>query len=370
MSASVDPDTPARAETDEPEVLSAVEHGVGSLTLNRPRAMNALTQEMIDLLLAALTTWADDEAVRVVVLTGAGDRGLCAGGDLSALYRDAHAGDGSVGRRFWTTEYRLDALIADYPKPVVAVMDGVVLGGGIGVSAHASHRIVTETSSMGMPEVGIGFTPDVGGTRLLARAPGELGTHLALTGTPMRAGDALVAGFADHYVERAAVPALLHALATERVDGAIASVASAPPDSALAAERSWIDPCYAGDDLAAILRRLETSDVEAAHEAARTIRAKSPTSCALALRALRQAATADSLAETLRTDYRLAVRLHAGHDFIEGIRAQIIDKDRSPHWRPDRIEDLNPAEIDRHFAPLDDDLTLTDPAGHRSQEDA
>lgn len=334
--------------TDEPSLLVSTEGHLGRLVLNRPKAINALTHEMVGLLHDALDAWRDDDSVQAVLLTGAGDRGLCAGGDIVSLYHDARA-DCTEGPAFWRDEYLLDIAIAEYPKPVVAVLDGIVLGGGIGISAHASHRVVTERSSIGMPEVGIGFLPDVGGAMLLARAPGELGTHLALTAGSVDAGNALAIGMADHFVTSDRIDDLASALATTDVDSAIVQVATDAPEASLLAEREWIDAAYAGDDLAEIAARLDAEHPDAA----KRVRRSCPTSCAVALRALRNAAGFD-LRQTLDQDLRLAIRLQARPDFVEGVRAQVIDKDRNPQWDPPTIETLDHTAVDDCFASLGD----------------
>ncbi len=344
----------SEVETGTDEVRAAVRGRVGHLELNRPRALNALTYAMVDAIAATLEAWRDDARVETVLLTGAGERGFCAGGDILALYEDAKQGDCTMGPAFWADEYRLDVAIAEYPKPVVAVMDGLVLGGGIGLSAHASHRVVTERSKVGMPEVGIGFLPDVGGTWLLSHAPGELGTHLALTGGSVGAGDALALGLADSFVRSDSLAALTAALGDRAPDDVLAELAEPAPASDLLGERSWIDAAYAGDDALEIVRRLEAGAEEAARTAAATIRSKSPTSCAVALAALRAAAGMSGLREALDAEYRAAVRLQRGPDFVEGVRAQIVDKDRNPRWTPARLEDLPPGTAADHLAPLGD----------------
>lgn len=331
------------------EVLFHRSGRLGHVELNRPQAINALTHQMVGLIHEQLDAWVDDPDVATVLITGAGDRGLCAGGDVVALYDDARTG-GDFGERFWRDEYHLDLAIADYPKPVVAVMDGIVLGGGIGISAHASHRVVTDRSSIGMPEVGIGLFPDVGGALLLAHAPGELGTHLALTAGSVGAGDAIAIGMADTYVPVDRVADLVTALASTDVDAALAAVSEPAPDAPLLDERSWIDAAYAGDDLAAIAGRLDDRP-----DAAKRLRRGSPTSCAVALRALRLARDLD-LRATLEQDLRLVVRLQHRADFVEGVRAQVIDKDRSPRWDPPTIEDVDPAAVASLFEPLDHPL--------------
>lgn len=315
---------------------------VGSVVLNRPKALNALTHEMVVAMLEQLGDWATDDTVTSVVLTGAGERGLCAGGDIVSLYRAATGGDPGAAARFWADEYRLDALIARYPKPFLAIMDGIVLGGGVGLSGHAAHRVVTERSSVGLPEVGIGFVPDVGSTWLLSRAPGELGTHVALTGQPVGAGDAILLGLADRFVPADRIPDLLATLE---------SVGDAPPPPAtLEQQRPWIDGAYAGDDATVILARLEDSESPEAQAAAATIRTKSPTAVAVTLAALRRSRELPTLEHVLDQDFRVSVHALAAPDFAEGVRAQVIDKDRAPRWDP--LEIPTPAEIEHYFEPV------------------
>jgi enoyl-CoA hydratase len=304
---------------------------------------------MINEIAAALADWANDDSVATVLITGAGERGLCAGGDVVGIYRSAQ-GAGDEAAAFWADEYALNATIAHYPKPYVAFMDGVVLGGGVGISAHGSVRVVTERTRLGMPEVGIGFTPDVGGTWLLSRAPGELGTHVALTGGTMTGADAIALGLADHFVSSSRLPELAAALQTEPADAAIARYAETPPPSALLSQREWIDAGYAGDDPSAIVERLAASPVEAARGAASTILTKSPTSVAVTLEALRRSRVASSLEEVLDQDYRVGLRFLEGTEIVEGIRAQVIDKDRAPRWNPPTLAGVSRADVERYFA--------------------
>jgi len=335
----------------EPTVLIKREGRVGHVVLNRPKAINALTHEMVTIIQSALDDWVGDPAVQTVVLTGSGERGLCAGGDIVSMYRDGVAG-GNESPVFWAAEYRLDATIAEFPKPFVAIMDGIVLGGGIGLSAHADVRVVTERSKLGMPETGIGFFPDVGGTYLLSRAPGELGTHLALTAGSVRAGDAIAVGLADWYVPSDRLPTLIASLATMTPSEALATVAEPAPDSPLLADQVWIDAAYEGDDAVKILAQLADSEVEAARETAVVLASKSPTSVKVTLRALRLAADLPTLREVLDQEYRLSVRFHGSHDFIEGVRAQVIDKDRNPQWSPPSIDDVADETVVAYFAGL------------------
>jgi enoyl-CoA hydratase len=322
---------------------------LGIVTLNRPKAVNALTLGMVTAILEQLTAWADDDAVGTVLVRGAGDRGLCAGGDIVAIYRDMVEGTGQAPE-FWTTEYRLNALISRYPKPYVAFMDGLVLGGGVGISAHGSVRIVTERTRTGMPETTIGFVPDVGGTLLLSRSPGESGTHAALTGAHLSGADALFLGLADHFVPSENLPALAEALEIATPDAAVGRFVQEPPASTLAAQREWIDAAYATDDAEEIVRRLRAAGGVAA-EAAATIEAKSPTAVKLTLASLRRVRGL-SLPEALAQEYRVGLRSLEGPDFREGIRAQVVDKDRNPQWKPASLAEVTPADVERYFAPL------------------
>ncbi|VXC33792.1 Enoyl-CoA hydratase/isomerase family protein [Arthrobacter sp. 9AX] len=335
------------------EVLFERRGRLGIATLNRPRAVNALTAGMVGALLDQLTAWADDDGVAMVLVRGSGERGLCAGGDIVAIYEDIPAGGGKTAD-FWQTEYRLNALIARYPKPYVALMDGLVLGGGVGISAHGSVRVVTERTRMGMPETTIGFAPDVGGTLLLSRAPGEAGTHAALTGAHLGAADALYLGLADHFVPSDRLPELTEALGNENPDDAVVRYSEAAPPSELEQQRDWIDSCYASDDAGEIVRRLRSFDSEdggAARAAADLIEAKSPTSVKVTLASLRRVRGL-TLDEALAQEYRVGLRFLAAPDFREGIRAQVVDKDRTPRWNPPTLAEVRPDQVERFFEPL------------------
>ncbi|MFJ6027674.1 enoyl-CoA hydratase/isomerase family protein [Pseudarthrobacter sp. NPDC092424] len=336
-------------EPEPAEVLFERRGRLGVITLNRPRAVNALTANMAAAMLDQLTAWADDDGVAAVLVQGAGGRGLCAGGDIVAIYRDIPDGGGATAD-FWAVEYRLNALIASYPKPYVAFMDGLVLGGGVGISAHGSVRVVTERTRTGMPETTIGFAPDVGGTLLLSRSPGETGTHAALTGEHLSGADAVYLGLADHFVPSGRMAALAAALETEEPGTAVERFADAAPPSVLAARREWIDACYSSDDAEEIVGRLHLAGGEAG-DAARTIQTKSPTAVKVTLASLRRARDL-SLEETLEQEYRVGLRFLAGHDFREGIRAQVVDKDRNPHWRPASLAEVGPGDVAAFFAPL------------------
>ncbi|MFG3225685.1 enoyl-CoA hydratase/isomerase family protein [Kitasatospora sp. NPDC048194] len=329
--------------------------GLGRLVLNRPRALNALTHGMVTALRATLDEWAADDRVRAVVLTGSGERGLCAGADLRAMHRDVTAG-GAGTRAFFRDEYRLNALIAEYPKPYVAVMGGITMGGGVGLSAHGAVRIVTERSVVAMPETRIGLVPDVGGSRLLARAPGESGTHLGLTSASMGPGDALLCGFADHFVPSARIPELLAALARSTDPAAtVAAHAEPAPPSALGAHREWIDACYAADTVEEIVERLLDSGVPEAKEACELVLGNSPTAVKVTLAALRRARALPSLRAVLDQEYRVSCAALEGPDLVEGIRAQVVDKDRDPHWSPRTLAEVAEADVARFLAPREGD---------------
>lgn len=339
----------AQAAEPAAEVLFERRGRLGVVTLNRPKAVNALTAGMAAAMLEQLTAWAEADDVAAVLVRGAGERGLCAGGDIVAIYRDMQGG-GDATADFWAVEYRLNLLISEYPKPYVAFMDGLVLGGGVGISAHGSVRIVTERTRTGMPETTIGFVPDVGGTLLLSRSPGETGMHAALTGAHLSGADALFLGLADHFVPSGQLGDLAAALETEPVDAAVARFAGEAPPSVLAAQQEWIDACYSSDDAEEILRRLRLAGGEAA-EAADTIAAKSPTAVKVALASLRRVRGL-GMAEALEQEYRVGLRFLAGPDFREGIRAQVVDKDRTPHWQPASLAEVGRGDVESYFAPL------------------
>lgn len=343
------------ADTDE--VLVRVERGVGFLTLNRPKAINSLTQTMVTALDAALDAWERDDEVRAVVINGAGERGLCAGGDVVALYHSARA-DGVDARRFWFDEYRLNARIGNYPKPYVALMDGIVMGGGVGVSAHGSVRVVTEKSTIAFPEVGIGFIPDVGGTYLLSRAPGLLGIHAALTGAPFSGADAIELGFADHFVPQKDLARFTAMVEADGPEAAVSAYAQEPPPSQLAAQRGWIDHCYAGETVADIVAALRGHDEGPANEAAGLIATRSPVALAVTLAAVRRAAALGSLEDVLVQEYRVSCSSLKSHDFVEGIRAQLVDKDRNPQWSPSSITEVTDDDVAAYFVRADPDLTF------------
>lgn len=356
--------TPDSVDATAP-VLLHTRGRAAHIVLNRPRAINALNHDMVRLMDDALAAWERDDAIRTVVLTGAGERGLCAGGDIRSIHDDIRAGGGAASVAFWRDEYRLNSRIARFPKPYVAVMDGIVMGGGVGVSAHGSVRIVTERSRIAMPETGIGFVPDVGGTYLLTRTPGELGTHLALTGTAVGAADALLCGLADHYVPSDRVAEFTAALADSDVDDVLGTYATTAPEGELAAHREWIDACYAADSVEEIVGRLYDSGDPAAKEAAETVLAKSPTSLKVTLASLRRARALATLEQVLEQEFRVSRTAITAPDMVEGIRAQVVDKDRDPLWSPAELAQVTDAEVIRHFERHGEGLGLAPAEGTR-----
>nr|WP_238997069.1 3-hydroxyisobutyryl-CoA hydrolase [Mycolicibacterium sp. CBMA 361] len=270
--------------------------------MNRPKAINSLNHVMVTGLADALAVWEHDDSVRAVLLTGAGERGLCAGGDVVALYHSAKAGDDNA-RNFWHDEYLLNAHIGHFAKPYVSLMDGIVMGGGVGVGAHGNIRVVTEKTKLGMPEVGIGFIPDVGGTYLLSRAPGQLGLHAALTGAPFSGADAIALGFADHYVLQENLPAFRDLVISDGPDAALTKYAIEPPASELVAQRHWVDDCYAAETVEEILANLRGHDAGPAGDAANLISTRSPIALTVTLEAVRRAAKLSTLEDTLVQEF-------------------------------------------------------------------
>src|SRR5271170_293271 len=337
------------------EVVVREHRALRRITLNRPKALNALTLDMAVTMTALLRSWATDPEVGAVLVDGAGERGLCAGGDIRALYDAAKSG-GPLPATFWSTEYHLNVLIARYPKPVIAIMDGMVMG--VGLSAHASHRVVTERSAVAMPEVGIGFFPDIGASFLLARSPGYAGTYMALTGERMGAADAIHCGLADIHVAAARLPELPEALADCRTAGEVRArldaISVTPAPGKLPAAQSWVEACFSANDVEMIVDRLGGNEVEAARVALATMQKMSPTSLKVTLRNIRAALSFKKVEQSFQQDYRIALACIADHDFIEGIRAQIVDKDRNPLWHPDRLEEVTADIVDRHFKPVGD----------------
>jgi enoyl-CoA hydratase len=342
------------------EALIERRGAAGVIVLNRPKALNALTLTMVRLIAAALDAWEADPAVTRVVIGGAGDKAFCAGGDIRRLYELGRAGDHHQQLMFWREEYQVNERIRTYPKPVVALIDGIVMGGGVGVSINAAHRVAGERFSFAMPEVGIGFFPDVGGTYFLPRLRRRAGVYFALTGLRAAAGDALAFGLAQTFVPSAAFGALAAALEIgDDVGTTLALFAAQPPTSALMREADGLEACFSLGDRDAILSALQTAQGRGfafAAPAREAMLEKSPTSQALALRQMALGPTVD-FDEALRIEYRIVSRVCRGHDFYEGVRAVIVDKDNRPGWSAPP----SPVEVDAYFVPLGDQ-ELTFPA--------
>ena len=356
----------AAAMGAEPDLIVRREGAAGIIRLNRPRAINAVTLEMFRDIDMALDAFEADSAVGLILLEGAGERGLCAGGDIRALYEDSKV-KGDLGKILWREEYILNARIAKFPKPYVAFMDGIVMGGGVGLSAHSSHRVVTERTKLAMPEVGLGFFPDVGGTWLLSRSPGEIGTYFGLTGQTMNGPDAVYAHFADAVVPSGKLAALREALVNLRagvnaaeVKAVIEGFTTGETAGPVAALQPQVDRWFAHDRMQDIVAALRRDDSELAQSTLKTLNEKSPRGMVVALRLLRLARASSSLEECLVREYRAALQVFASDDFREGVRAAVIDKDRNPKWSPPAIEDVMPEMVAPYFAEIGADELMFD----------
>ncbi|HEX7759541.1 MAG TPA: enoyl-CoA hydratase/isomerase family protein [Caulobacteraceae bacterium] len=337
----------------EPEVLVSRDGALGRLTINRPQALGALTTVICETMIAALLAWRGDPTLHAVLIDHAGERGFSAGGDIRAL-ADSAAGDGVAARRFFFVEYQLDHLIFSYPKPVITVMDGVTMGGGVGISWTARYRVVTERTTFAMPETGIGLFPDVGAGWFLPRLPGRTGLYLALTGARLKAADCLAVGLATHFIPAADLAAFKETLAAdaEQPEQVLAGFGSDPGPAPIGALRHEIDRLFAHDRVEEVMAALATDPSEWAWGQARTLAGKSPTSLKVAARLLHDGAAAASFADDLVMEHRIANRLGLGRDFLEGVRAAIVDKDNAPRWAPPDLAGVTDAAIDAIFAPL------------------
>ncbi|SDX07345.1 enoyl-CoA hydratase [Albimonas donghaensis] len=343
------------------ELIVAKTGKAGRLTLNRPDQLNALTHGMALGIEAALLEWKDDPEVALVVIDAAPGRAFGAGGDIKAMWAHGSKGDFAFSRGFWTDEYRMNSVISNYPKPVVTVVDGIVMGGGVGVASHASHRVASEKTLLAMPETGIGLLPDVGGTWILANAPGRFGEYLGLTGTRIGVADAILTGFTDSYVPSADLAALI---ATLEETGDVSAVAKAAKDPKTAVEpavapflesiRAEIESIFDCTTPMAILEDLKASDSAWAQDAAKAIARACPLSVACTLIGVRDTRDMDSLEEALAHELRFTWRSQEIGELNEGVRAQLIDKDRDPKWKWPRLEDVWPDRAMAMFAPLGD----------------
>jgi enoyl-CoA hydratase len=352
------------ALSTRPEILFERVGAAGIVTLNRPQALNAVTFGMVGALTRQLMEWEADAAVTRVVVTAAGERAFSAGGDLRALFDLGRAGHYQAALAYWRAEYALNSLIKRYRKPYVSLIDGIAMGGGVGISIHGSHRVAGDGFAFAMPEVGLGFIPDVGATWFLPRLPGELGLYCALTGERLGPADGVAAGVATHRVPSQRFPALLEGLCgTVSVDALLGAFAQEAGEGPLGARRPAIDRLIAGDQVEAILAALDAgatgpgADAALARAAAASIRRKSPTSLKITLAQLRGGRSLD-FAECMRCEFRIVSRLLFGHDLYEGIRSVIIDKDQAPHWQPSSLAAVSRAEVERHFEPLTEELAL------------
>ncbi|MEX0348047.1 MAG: enoyl-CoA hydratase/isomerase family protein [Paracoccaceae bacterium] len=324
----------------------------GRITLTRPQALNAMTYDMCMGIDTAMRNWREDDAVDLVILDAEGEKAFCAGGDIAELYDTGTKGDYHYGRRFWRDEYRLNALIYEYPKPVVSFLQGFTMGGGVGIGCHGSHRVVCDSSRISMPEVGIGLVPDVGGSLMLAQAPGRLGEYLGLTAHRMGPDDAILVGFADHYIPQDQWGDLIEMLESSGSAEHITSHACPAPAGDLRGQEPEIDRLFEGKTLGDILMHLRAQDSALAQQALKSISRHSPLSMACGVEILhRLRDSGPTIRQALELEYRFTARAMEHGDFLEGIRAQIIDKDRNPRWQ---YPDMNVPEaaVARMLQPL------------------
>lgn len=341
---------------DEAPVLLETRNGLGRIVLNRPKALNSLDLEMVNMIAPRLAEWAADPAIGAVLVEGAGDRAFCAGGDIRALY-DRRGGD--FGAEFYGTEYLLNIAIKNFPKPYIALMDGVTMGGGVGLSVHGSHRIASERTLFAMPETGIGFFPDVGGGWFLPRCPGELGMFLGLTGYRMKAADCLEAGVCDAHIPSNRLDAFIEELADSddkspaAVDAIIADFTEpTEAPAALTAHRETIDRIFAADTVEAIFDGLGDDATDWTNTIATMLGGKSPTALKVTHRLIREGAAMTRFEDHMAMEFRLACHFYAGNDLFEGIRAVIVDKDNAPSWRPADLASVGEADVAAYFEPV------------------
>ncbi len=349
---------------ETPDVICEKRGSAGLIRLNRPKALNALTLPMVHAIAQALDAWEHDPDVTRIVLDAEGEKAFCAGGDIRSIIELGKQGRKDIAVRFWADEYRLNTRIKFYPKPYLSLIDGIVMGGGVGITLHGSHRIAGDRWSFAMPEVGIGLFPDVGGGYALPRLPGQTGMWIALTGTRINRADALALGLATHGIASASMADLKAALiAGEAIDAVLERFCLPHQTDPVPDNRTVIDHCFAGTSVPDVLARLEahSDDSDFAAQAAKTIRTKSPTSLAITFRQLRLGAEL-TFREVMKMEFRIVSRVLDGVDFYEGVRAAVIDKDQTPRWTPATLEQLDMEEIEAYFAPLHHELELPQPA--------
>lgn len=339
-----------------PDIIITTVGALGHIRLSRPQALNALSLEMVDSISLALTGFANNPAIAAVLITGDGERGLCAGGDIRALY-DHRGDDASFGMRYFQNEYRMNCQVSSFPKPYIAFMDGITMGGGVGVSAHGTVRVVTERTRLAMPETGIGFFPDIGASWLLSRAPGKLGTYLALTGRTIGGADAILAGLADYFIDAEMLSSLskkfstLQKNATSEEIKSITSSFSSPQTAPLASHMDEINHHFLFDTVEEIFQKLEKSQTSFAKETFATLKQKSPTSLKVALRLIRLGEKSETLQICLQREYAACQQVLKSHDFYEGVRAAIVDKDRCPQWNPKDLSDVTEEMVSAYLQP-------------------
>jgi len=335
------------------DVLISAERGVGRLRLNRPKAIHALTTEMCRAMSEALLCWRSDPDIHAVVIDHFEGRGFCAGGDVVMLAKSGE-GDARQAREFFFAEYRLNHLLFTYPKPTVAIMDGITMGGGVGISQPCAFRVATENTRLAMPETGIGLFPDVGGGWYLPRLPGRVGQFMALTGARLDGAECAYLGLATHYVASSAIEELVDRIhkTPERVQGALGAASETPPEAKISNNIALINRLFASDSLEEILSALDGDESEWAEKELATLRTKSPLSCKVSLRLLAEGATRETFADEMRAEYALAVRVVQTHDFREGVHALLIHKHNEPKWDPATPEGVTEEMLDALFAPL------------------
>jgi enoyl-CoA hydratase len=338
------------------DLICRVENTTGRMTLNRPDALNAITHAMCLEMETQLMAWADDDCVTQILVDAAGEKAFCAGGDIQHLYDHGRKGDFAFGQRFWADEYRLNKLIADYPKPYIVLMQGFVMGGGVGISCHGSHRVVGETSKIALPECGIGLIPDVGGSYLLASAPGHLGEYLGLSGARMDAGDACFAGFSDFFIPQDRWPTLTQKLIEDGTPEAILAMANAAPDNILSRHLAEINNIFSAPDLPQIIAKLNAlDDSDFIGKTRAALSRHSPLAMAASLAVIRAVRQSPIIDTALEWEYRVTARSSRDGDFLEGIRAAIIDKDKNPQWRHASADHVPPQELAALLAPIEKD---------------
>jgi enoyl-CoA hydratase/carnithine racemase len=334
----------------DPYIKTEKRGALGLLTLDRPQALNALNHGMIKALSSQLAAWAADDAIKTVAIRGAGDRAFCAGGDIRAVQQAVVAGKARDGGDLLRDEYHMNALIGGYPKPYIALLHGITMGGGAGVSVHGRYRLADETLSFAMPETGIGFIPDIGSSYFLSRLPDQIGLYLGLTGARIGLGDALDVGLVTHGLRKSDFDAIIEALARdEMLEKVIRDFTYKPPFGPLREQRASLATFFGAGSVEAILERLDRDGGAVARALAQELRTRSPTSLKLVFRQLREARNLD-LRQCLAMELRLALRALAAHDFREGVRAALVDKDRNPKWNPSSLAAVG--DLDPYFAPL------------------